>query len=202
MLAREREMRIILVRHGQTEENATGIIQGHLPGRLSARGREQVRRLAERLARERIDAAYSSDLARARDTTEAIMRLHPGVPVTWCRDLRERFLGRYQGRSGSDLDRSRLAEAEEVEKDEQILDRARRVLRLVREEHRSGTVLLSGHGGINYAIVAVITGRTIAEAKASVDMSNTGVFVFEGEDGSLAPVMLNDVSHLSEERVS
>ncbi len=195
-------MRIILVRHGETEENAAGIIQGHLPGRLSARGREQVERLAARLAREPIDAAYSSDLARARDTTEAIMRRHPGVRVTWCPDLRERFLGRYQGCSGSDLDRSRLTDAEEVEKDEQMLERARRVLRLVREKHPGQTVLLSGHGGINYAIVAAITGRTLAEAKATVEMSNAGVFVFEGEDGRLSALTMNDVSHLSEERAS
>ncbi len=202
MLAPESKMRIILVRHGETEENAAGIIQGHLPGQLSARGRKQVERLAARLAREPIDAAYSSDLARARDTTLAIMRYHPGVPVTWCRDLRERFLGRYQGLSGSDLDRSRLAEAEEVEKDAQMLERAGRVLRLVGEKHPRQTVLLSGHGGINHAIVAAVTGKTIAEAKAFVGMSNTGVFVFEGEDGSLSPVTLNDVSHLAGERTA
>ena len=38
-------MRIILVRHGETDENAAGIIQGHLPGTLSVRGREQARLL-------------------------------------------------------------------------------------------------------------------------------------------------------------
>ena len=39
-------MRLILTRHGETEENATGIRQGHLPGKLSEKGIEQAKKLA------------------------------------------------------------------------------------------------------------------------------------------------------------
>jgi len=190
-------MRIILVRHGETEENAAGIIQGHLPGRLSARGREQVERLGHRLARERIDAAYSSDLARARETTEAIMRHHPAVPVIWTEDLRERYLGRYQGARGNDVGWAEFAEAADVETHEQLLGRARRVLTLLHDARRNGTILLSGHGGINCAIVAAATGRSIAETKMVVAMENAGICVLEGEGGRLAAVTLNDTSHLA-----
>ncbi len=196
-------MRIILVRHGETEENAAGIIQGHLPGRLSARGREQVERLGRRLAGERIDAIYSSDLARARETTAAIARHHPGVEVTWTEELRERFLGRYQGAKGDDVGWARLADDPDVESDQQMLLRARRLLSRLLDRHREDTVLLCGHGGINYAILAAITGRTVREAKAAVaSMDNAGICVFEGDDAKLAPVTLNEVGHLAAEGVS
>jgi 2,3-bisphosphoglycerate-dependent phosphoglycerate mutase len=189
-------MRILLVRHGETEENVAGIIQGHLPGRLSARGRAQVEALGRRLASERIDAVYSSDLARARETTEAILHHHPGVAATYTEEMRERFLGSLQGRSGSDVDWGTFQDLPDVESDDELLARARRVLERLQREQRAGTVLLSGHGGINTALVAAVTGRTISQAKTEVVMDNAGVCVFERRDGHLELVTLNDTGHL------
>ena len=40
-------MKLILTRHGETEENIKGIVQGHMPGRLSATGKDQAKRLAK-----------------------------------------------------------------------------------------------------------------------------------------------------------
>ena len=42
-------MKLLVVRHGQTEENAAEIIQGHIPGHLSAKGIQQSKDLAEEL---------------------------------------------------------------------------------------------------------------------------------------------------------
>ena len=64
--------RILLVRHGETDWNATGRIQGHSDTPLNAAGRLQARRAAQRLAREPIRALYSSDLARAFETATII----------------------------------------------------------------------------------------------------------------------------------
>ena len=63
-------MRLILTRHGQTEENVKRILQGHMPGKLTPLGIEQAKKLASRLKDENIDAIYSSDLARTTDTTK------------------------------------------------------------------------------------------------------------------------------------
>ena len=61
--------RIIAIRHGETTWNADGRVQGHTDIGLSDTGRAQAQRLAQALAgRDRLDAIYSSDLARARDT--------------------------------------------------------------------------------------------------------------------------------------
>src|SRR6266853_1266378 len=67
------ETRLILIRHGETEWNITGRIQGYrADSALTATGREQVRALAVRLAREGIDALYSSDAGRTRETADPI----------------------------------------------------------------------------------------------------------------------------------
>ena len=57
-------MRLILIRHGETEWNATLRYQGHANIPLNERGRNQARATAERLARYSITALYTSDLSR------------------------------------------------------------------------------------------------------------------------------------------
>lgn len=48
-------MRLIILRHGETEQNKAGIIQGQIRGQLTEPGKQQAKLLAERLKKERID---------------------------------------------------------------------------------------------------------------------------------------------------
>ena len=64
---------LIIVRHGETEWNATGRIQGHTDIGLSEKGTEQARSLGLRLAGMHIDVAYSSDLKRSSETARLAM---------------------------------------------------------------------------------------------------------------------------------
>lgn len=88
--------RILAIRHGETAWNADGRVQGHQDIALNERGREQARALAAALAGEVIDAVYSSDLKRARETAEALA-LPAGLPVRTDAQLRERTFGRLEG---------------------------------------------------------------------------------------------------------
>jgi len=93
------ETRLILIRHGETEWNRAGRIQGyHADSVLTATGREQVRALAARLAREGIDALYSSDAGRTRETAAPIGAAM-GLPVVYETALRERNYGVFEGHS-------------------------------------------------------------------------------------------------------
>lgn len=87
-------MTIYIVRHGQTEENIRKILQGHMPGTLTAEGREQVSAAAESLAMEGIlfSRIVSSDLKRAMDSAD-IISARLGLPVTPMKALRERDWG-------------------------------------------------------------------------------------------------------------
>jgi probable phosphoglycerate mutase len=88
-------MPVYLVRHAETESNATRIVQ--LPdAALSARGHTQAARLAARLARDGVAAIVSSDLRRAATTGEAV-RAATGAPLTHDPRLRERDYGALRG---------------------------------------------------------------------------------------------------------
>ncbi len=65
--------RAVLVRHGETDWNARGVYQGSRDVPLSPRGRAQALALAARLAPVAFDAAYTSPLARARETADLVL---------------------------------------------------------------------------------------------------------------------------------
>jgi probable phosphoglycerate mutase len=88
--------RIIAIRHGETDWNAASRIQGHLDIGLNDAGRWQARRLADVLADEALDAIYSSDLARARETAQAVA-VNAGLDVRTDVGLRERSFGVFEG---------------------------------------------------------------------------------------------------------
>lgn len=94
-------MRIYLIRHGETELNATRVLQ-HPDTPLGARGREQARRLGERLRDVPLAAILSSDYARAHGTAEAVSAA-TGAPITVLPGLRERNLGDLRGLSFDEL---------------------------------------------------------------------------------------------------
>jgi broad specificity phosphatase PhoE len=87
-------VRLILVRHGRTEFNAQGRVQGG--GRLDSLGRSQVKSVAERLAHEPLAAIYASPFTRAQQTARAIARPH-GLPIRQRALLRDIHYGIYSG---------------------------------------------------------------------------------------------------------
>ena len=91
-------MRVLLARHGQTDWNAAGRIQGTSDIPLNERGREQARRLAlsEELAG--VETIYSSPLRRAMETAE-IAAAALGVEVIPANELRELAFGCWEGLS-------------------------------------------------------------------------------------------------------
>ena len=58
--------RVYLIRHGETQANRDGIIQGQQDTELNALGEEQARMVGEALKEKKIACAFSSDLSRAR----------------------------------------------------------------------------------------------------------------------------------------
>ena len=88
--------RLYLVRHGQSAGNAEGRFGGHSPTPLSDLGKEQAEITAQYLAKERIDAIYSSDLIRAVQTAEPLAELLD-LPIIKTSAFRERKVGVLEG---------------------------------------------------------------------------------------------------------
>jgi broad specificity phosphatase PhoE len=103
-------MHLLLLRHGQTDENARGILQGQSQTELNDQGREQALLLARRLRTwtPPAEVLVTSDLARARQTADAVaaeLGLVCQERPTW----RERSFGPYEGRTIGEADIWRAA---------------------------------------------------------------------------------------------
>lgn len=94
---------LVLLRHGQTDYNALGRMQGHLDSHLTADGLAQAGTVAPEVARLKPARVISSDLRRAADTA-AVVAEACGVPVEIDVRLRETNLGEWQGRTVADIE--------------------------------------------------------------------------------------------------
>src|SRR5215471_14440301 len=100
--------RIWLIRHGQTDWNAAGRVQGHTPTDLNEAGRQQAQRLASILAGRSFAAVISSDLPRAAQTAQVIADALK-LKVQQTEALRERSFGTYEGATWEEIRAARLA---------------------------------------------------------------------------------------------
>jgi probable phosphomutase (TIGR03848 family) len=96
---------VILVRHGRTTANATGILAGRTPGvDLDDTGRDQADRTGDRLAAVPLAAVVSSPLQRCWETAQRILERQTGTPLSPVDpDLTECDYGQWQGRALSEL---------------------------------------------------------------------------------------------------
>jgi broad specificity phosphatase PhoE len=175
-------MRLIITRHGETIDNTNGICQGQMQGVLSKRGIEQAQRVAQRLKNEKIDVIYSSDLARAADTAKIIAKYHK-VSIHLTKKLRERFVGKYEGKpiyitNPEIQDITGIPESDN-ESIKELYERAINFLKEILKKHKNQTVLLVGHNGINKALFCAITGKNEKDIVPLEKTKNTSITIFE-----------------------
>ncbi len=199
-------MKLFLVRHGQTEDNVNRVVQGHSGRGLNALGREQAKRIALRLKKEKIDAAYSSELQRAAETVQEILRYHPGVKVVFTCALRERKFGSLEG-----LPREKVVEVRDKsgfsfaqfrpEGGETLLEVQERVTRFyegLRKKHFGQNVLLVSHGGTLASLMLFLQNREYTREHFFECLhANCALTVIEVDDNKKHEIKLfNCVQHL------
>ena len=169
---------LLLVRHGETDWNAVGRLQGHTDRPLSDYGRRQARRLAEELADEKLEAIYSSDLVRARETAE-IVGERLGLEVVLDPDLREKDWGTWEGLTSVERDCVEFVGESTEAHQERIL----RALRRISERHPgAGRVLVVTHGGSMRRV------QTTALGWAMPVVENCGRWLCACENGAFRAV--------------
>ncbi|MFH1439500.1 MAG: histidine phosphatase family protein [Candidatus Woesearchaeota archaeon] len=170
-------MRLILVRHGETVENANEIMQGHLPGKLNDKGIKQAKKVAERLKDEKIDYIYCSDLARAVDTSKEIVKYHLGIPIKYVKELREKHYGIFQGKKHSEIDFENDPEGGETmaEFTRRVMDFLEKVI----NQHVNDTVLFIFHGGPMGMIMSKLRKIDYNEFMRDKGLKNTGVSIID-----------------------
>jgi len=199
------ETQFIVVRHGQTEWNRQGRIQGHLDSPLTAEGRAQAEAIARRLAGTPVAAIWCSDLGRVLDTAAPSARTL-GLAVRTDMRLRERQLGVFQGLTFEEASRAhpeRFSRFRARNLDEdmvggetlpQMRERVAEALGAIAATHPSQTVLVVTHGGVLDQVYRLATGMPL-DAPRSFDVENASINRLIWSSGHLSLQVWGDVSH-------
>ncbi|MBI3572756.1 MAG: histidine phosphatase family protein [Candidatus Kerfeldbacteria bacterium] len=197
-------MRLILVRHGHTDDLKYNIAQGHRMTPLNRRGKIQAGKVGRALAKIKIDVIYSSDLTRAVETMQAIAKYHPTVMIQLDPALREKGHGMYEGRPFQVLERARMRHKQHGyrwrprrgESFHDLFTRTKQWYRVFHRQHARGTIVVVSHGGfIRFLLTHIFHGpryKVVPEYKHD----NTGISVVEFRAGRPKLIKLNDTKHL------
>jgi alpha-ribazole phosphatase len=200
-------MRIIFIRHGETEWNATLRYQGHANIPLNERGRAQARAAAARLAKLHVAAIYTSDLSRAAETAQVVGAQLGLTPISMP-ELREIDVGQWEGYTPEELYRRFPEHMREYERDPartvrlggesyaQLQTRALGALRHIQEaQQRDQIVVAVSHGGTIRSLLCDVIGLDLGYfGRMWLDNGSFTELRFGSHGWRL--VRLNDAAHL------
>ena len=202
------EARLILIRHGETQWNREGRIQGyHADSPLTENGREQARRLAERLKGEGLLALHSSDAGRARQTAAPIAAAVE-LQIVYDAALRERDYGVFEGRTYGEVEREHPdAYAKFRSRDPayappggesgaQFRDRIMATLERVAVSAEGGCAAVVTHGGVLGVIFRHVAGAA-PDTKRDYSLHNASLNRLVVSGGCWSIEAWGDVAHLA-----
>ena len=205
-------MRLILVRHGQTEWNAGGRYQGQSNVALSETGRKQAISLAERFPVNALDAIYASDLDRAKETAECVGQ-KLGVAVRMESAFRELSFGDWEGLTYQEISSRWPEEADKLftapdelvipngETFQELQKRALDKIHLLYEKHIDQTVAIFAHGAINKTILAGLMHIPL-HYLWSLRQDNTAVNILRLDGRYVSVELINSTSHLGDDIIT
>lgn len=186
---------VALVRHGETDWNRQGRMQGHRDIPLNERGMAQAMRLARRLRHIGWDLVASSDLQRAVMTADCLAEAAGVTRIVRDPRLRERHFGRLEGTTRAE----RLARwgtrwqllDHGAESDEQLVARTQAFLADL-TLYGTGRFIVVTHGGWIRTFM-----RRYFPERAGIHPGNTSLSMLQWADGQWRCLSYNDTGHLA-----
>ncbi|SER85345.1 histidine phosphatase family protein [Salipaludibacillus aurantiacus] len=200
---------VYFIRHGQSEANLQGIIQGHAEFPLSELGEKQASLAGEWMSSVHLDAIYTSDLQRARVTAEAIAKHHPLTPQPW-EMIREVGLGPLEGKTRKQMyeefpelkaDALLTSGIKGTETVDKITLRCGYVIEQLNAAYENKTVAVVSHGGfISIMLMYLIAGENWHSLQRPFVIGNTGITkAVLDNDGPPQLHFTNRTDHLEKE---
>jgi len=198
--------RLLLVRHGETELNSSERYWGRTDVTLSAAGLRQAERLRDRLATEKLNAVYSSDLRRASLTADTIASRHK-LEVITCPELREIDFGQLEGltfdqigRLYPEVTRLWMERSPELkypggESIYQLNNRVSDFMRRLEKHANEETILIVAHSGVLRTLACQLLGIE-PQHRWQIRLDLASLTVIETYPQGAILTLLNDVSHL------
>lgn len=204
-------MRLFLVRHGETGLNALKKFQGITDEPLNDAGMKQARALADSLAKEKIDAVYSSALIRACQTAEDIAKQH-GLKVVRVQELNEVDYGEWEGKSPQEIEQIWPGKFMEREKDmmskyrfrppkgETYEEMEQRIIPFFNglvEKHQGQTIVVVTHGAVKRSLLRMFLGVGFHQLP-SERFHNAALSLVEKTEKGMQLRFFNSTEHLRE----
>ncbi len=200
--------KLLLVRHGDAQSSSTERLWGHSDVPLSAVGLGQAERLRDRLATEKIDVVYSSDLRRASLTARTIASQHK-LEVIPCPELREINFGHAEGLTFDqirqvypEVTRLWLARNPKLrypggESLDEFNDRVSKFPSRLEKHSVEETILVVAHSGPLRLLVCLFLGINLKHWW-QLRLGLASLTVIETYSQGVLLILLNDVCHLAE----
>lgn len=198
--------RLFLVRHGETTLKSSQRLWGRTDVELSALGLKQAEKLRDRLASEKIDFIYSSDLKRALVTARTIASRHQ-LDITTCAELREFNYGKVEGLTFEEIDRLypecsrylierspdlRFPDGESLT---ELGKRVGKFTERLKEHKAEETILIVVHSGVLRTLICQLLGIELKYFYQFVP-ELASLSIVETYPGVAILNLFNDISHL------
>jgi broad specificity phosphatase PhoE len=199
--------RIFMVRHGATVLSDEDRFAGATDVELSEEGREQARRLAERLSHAKITAIYASPLGRTVETARILAAPHD-LEVQTCDGFREISHGHWEGMKRRDVEEKFPDEMAEWEKDPYtfapaggesglaVTARALPALIDLVRDHPGEKILVVSHKATIRLLLSSLLGFDPRRYRDNLDQKPAALNIVDFRDPTRARLTLfNDTSH-------
>ncbi|MBE9029505.1 histidine phosphatase family protein [filamentous cyanobacterium LEGE 11480] len=207
----DQAVRLLLVRHGETQWNREGRFQGQIDIPLNENGKVQGAQAGEFLKDVTIDAAVSSSMSRPKETAELILQHHPQVVLETTDQLWEISHGLWEGKLESEINadypgllkewqtKPEVVQMPEGENLDDVWQRAVKGWDAIAQAAKPGTTtLVVAHDAINKAILCYLAGLP-ASSFWNFKQGNGAVSVIDYNYGADAAPMIraaNITTHL------
>lgn len=198
--------RLLLVRHGETKGNSAERYWGRTDVELSDSGIRQGEQLRDRLAVEKIDTVYSSDLCRALKTADIITSRHQ-LAVVPCRELQEIDFGKVEGLAYEEIKYKypelvkswlkwdlnfRFPDGESIG---DLSNRVASFIHRLRGHAQEDTILVVSHSGVLRMLICYTLGIELRHwRQIRLDLASLSILETYPEVDIIN--LLNDISHL------
>jgi len=197
-------MKLIIVRHGETFENLKKISQG-FNSQLTPKGIEQAKKVSQRLKNIKIDIAFSSDLDRALNVCNEILKFHKNAELITTFILREQAKGIFEGISHEERDK--MLKKDNIpfhewfpEGGERLIDVWEKVIPFIekiKKDYSNKTVLLVSHAGPISCILSYLQDKNIEHFRDYLPRENTAISIVNIDSKNIKFETLNCSRHLT-----
>ncbi len=201
-------MKIYLTRHGQTEWNLQGKLQGSSDSKLTCKGIEEAHLLGERLKDIKFDSIYSSPLERAYDTAKYIKR-DRDIDIITCDCFKEMNFGTWEGIPRVDIERMyrekhynfwnmpHLFIPLDGEFFDEFVERIRKCFLEIVNNEKGENILIVVHTAVIKAIYSIVKNYTVSQFWDPPFIKNTCLSIIEINKEEMKFILEADISHLN-----